>query len=319
MQSIRLKFAWLLLIPVAGGLGGVAWYFSTGAADDAGVLSPEAAAADIVIAPSVAPSDLVTVPLGVENVPDIAQGTDVESEIRGNCPWPPTPGTWRTLDERCQSAVAEYGANEHWRFVFAKDPLETRRAVVDALDDPQCHVAEDELRPDLYEACAAEAMVRLGELQESCVYFLHWDPEDVYEQARKGISRIAAEAASQDQYYDRVEVQQISDAYVLWKFHSCRSAENALEWVDALPSPADPLGPGERDSARRGGLPYTQRLDLREAARRLGYPYSAEELENLAYMKELGHIRIDDPGIELEDRRAAPPPGVYRQYRSSTG
>ena len=219
----------------------------------------------------------------------------MKTAIKRDCPWPPSPGAWRTLDRPCLSAVEQYGANDHWRFTFEKDPFETRRAVVAALDDPRCRVPAGEVRPDLYEACAAEAMVRLAALQITCVYYLHWNPDETYARGRQSLARTAAEAITQDEYYLEAAKEDITDAYVLWRFHACRSVAGAVDWVDAIPPPLFPLGEAERRHRRGNPLPETQYDDLREAARRLGYRYSRKELAALDHALEDGYVRLDDP------------------------
>ena len=108
---------------------------------------------------------------------------------RRNCPWPPHPSSWHTLDERCETALNRFLLTDDWRRVL-DNPLETRRAVVAALDRPECrpHLGDPqktawgewprwrgEPRPDLLEECASDAIVRLADLQHKCVEWLHQD------------------------------------------------------------------------------------------------------------------------------------------------
>ena len=100
--------------------------------------------------------------------------------IERDCPWPPTLASWTEVSGECDAAMmAVPGIFKGWRWRLSlHDPEETRRTVVAALDDPQCRVGPPgEERPDLYEACAAEALIRFAEMQHSCVTVLgrDWD------------------------------------------------------------------------------------------------------------------------------------------------
>ena len=54
-----------------------------------------------------------------------------------------------------------------WCQVYA-DPAAMRRIVADALRNPECRVAEGQVRLDLREVCAADAIARLAILQQQC-------------------------------------------------------------------------------------------------------------------------------------------------------
>ena len=92
--------------------------------------------------------------------------------VKRHCPWPPDVDTWEVIDAPCLSAMNAMNLHDEWRRILA-DPGGTRRAVVVALDDHQCRVPRGETRPDLYEACAGEAMVLLAELQRKCLETAH--------------------------------------------------------------------------------------------------------------------------------------------------
>ena len=184
----RLTSAWML-ISVAALLGVTAWLFWAAPADNPwDDTSP--------IATLLPPGPATESPEPAMDTPKGAMGS-LEDEspelavaaIKRACPWPPTPSTWRELDDSCLGVMAQHEANDQWRFAFEKDPFETRRAVVAALDDAVCHVPADETNPALREACAAEAMVRLAALQDSCVYGLHWDAEEVFARGRAELAR----------------------------------------------------------------------------------------------------------------------------------
>ena len=101
-----------------------------------------------------------------------------EAEVERVCPWPPDPLSWQVLDAVCLEAMDAFMMNDRWRRVLDDDHLGTRRAVVEALNRPDCRVppavdadgplTPGEVRTDLRETCAAGAMVRLAELQALC-------------------------------------------------------------------------------------------------------------------------------------------------------
>ena len=154
-----------------------------------------------------------------------------------------------------------------WRRPLA-DAVGTRRAVAAALDDPQCQVAlsegwPGEIRPDLYETCSAEAMLRLASLQDKCVERLHTDWEKVWS---RSFGRAAEIADTQEKYHRMVESENESRAGLYWETYLCRRVPpEAFEWIEALPVP-----PGDPTANRYGRPPITQSLDLYAAARRLG-------------------------------------------------
>ena len=108
-----------------------------------------------------------------------ASGGPVSSwdRVKADCPWPPDPDTWRGLGEDCEAALGRSSVSfnyDGWMDAL-EDPAGTRRTVVATLDRPECRVPRGESRPDLYEACAAEALVRLAKLQSTCVGLLRGD------------------------------------------------------------------------------------------------------------------------------------------------
>ena len=205
--------------------------------------------------------------------------------IRHDCPMPVHPDTWHSLDEHCVAAMARVddGESSAKLYRLIQDANAIRQAVVAALDDPECRLPpmeprdadipwnrwprwRGEPRPDLHERCAAEAMVRLAELQVECVATNaadhardHWLAKAHWEQA-------AAEASlSQDEYYRLLSSEDLDNASVFWKAFMCRSADDALVWVEALPEPL-----GDPADWRYHRPPYSQALDLYDTARRLG-------------------------------------------------
>ena len=118
------------------------------------------------------------------------------------------------------------------------DARGTRRAAAVALDDAQCHVPIGEGRPDLREACAADAMVRLARLQSRCMVMAHKDWKMAIAKSAGRAGRVAAlRGGSQEEYIRLVEEVDSNLAHSLWKVYMCRSEMDALEWLEALPRP----------------------------------------------------------------------------------
>ncbi len=159
-----------------------------------------------------------------------------------------------------------------------------------ALDDPQCLVPPDETRPDLYRQCAADSLVQLADLQSHCTHLLNGEPENVFDNDAKRTGW----ASGQADYFEFEEREHLANAVALWKHDVCRrlSTDLAATWIDAIPPPPDPLRKGERHP-RKFGLPHTQELDLKEVARRLGYPLSSHDLDRLKLHREFGHSSLD--------------------------
>ena len=210
--------------------------------------------------------------------------------VERDCPWPPTPSGWWTLDGRCLETLNRLYLDDGWRRVL-DDPGGTRAEVVAALDRSECRVptpVEDdgtldwpgETRPDLREACGAGAMVRLADLQDRCVEWLHTDWQRVYD-----IWRIAMNdpSESQTQYYRLVDGYNRNMVRVYWEVHTCRSVRpDAFDWIDALPAPPGDLS-SPLVSPARSLVELTQKPDLYEAARRLGWEFPDRMLRYLEY------------------------------------
>ena len=235
-----------------------------------------------------------TTPAGRADVaaaePGVAGAAAKWEAVKRHCTWPPEPSAWSVLDGPCLSAMNALHLDAKWRWVM-DDPTGTRRTVVAALDDSQCHVPTGESRPDLYEACAAEAMVRLARLQGLCFERAHTDWGVVIPRARARSLRHAIEIGGgrHEEYLRAVEEINTSDAYVLWAAYTCRTAMDALDWLEALPRPPgnmanaglevyDPLFNGREDLVNtdfQGFVDYaapslTQYVELIALARRLG-------------------------------------------------
>lgn len=219
--------------------------------------------------------------------------------VKAACPWPPLPSSWQVLDEPCLSAMNRLDddpdgfAPPGWRDVLLEDPLGTRRAVAAALARHDCSavaLAEDwpgETRHALREACAADAMVRLAEVQDKCVERLHTDWEAVHARSQAMIEDISD---SQEKYHRLVEDDHRRGAFIYWETYMCRTVPpQAFDWIEALPVP-----PGDPTARRRNRPPITQALDLYDAARRLGAEIPDWALGQLELIAEIENRREQD-------------------------
>lgn len=133
------------------------------------------------------------------------------------------------------------------------DPVGARRAVAEALDRPECRAPlseswPGEVRPDLYKACSAEAMLRLASLQDKCVERLHTDWEKVWS---RSVGRAEEIADTQEKYHRMVESDHYARANNYWRTYTCRTVPpEAFEWIEALPVP-----PGDPTANRYGRPP----------------------------------------------------------------
>ena len=206
--------------------------------------------------------------------------------VAPHCPWPPHPASWHVLAEPCEAALNRFYLTDDWRRVLDDAPG-TRRTVAAALEDPDCRPYDADPqktawsewprwrgkpRPELREACAADAMVRLAKLQHTCVQRLRvdrvgLDRVDQYDDTTRDIDDRAAEQAwDQEAYYRTVAAHHFSLAYSYWENHMCRSVPaTAFDWLDGLPEP-----PGDQMRSFALLSPNTQVLHLYDAARRLG-------------------------------------------------
>ncbi len=201
--------------------------------------------------------------------------------VKRHCPWPPADArSWAVLDAPCLSALSAIGLYDEWRRILA-DPGGTRRAVAAALDDQACRVPRGESRPDLHGACAADAMVRLAELQRKCLEKAHMDWQVVHDE---GMARDHRISDTQQQYHRAVVKHNRSLALHLWEAHMCRADMAALAWIEALPEPPGDLADAGREHFSeliedgQGGTTLvslvaprlTQDAELYALARRLG-------------------------------------------------
>ena len=197
--------------------------------------------------------------------------------VKRHCPWPPDVASWEVIDPPCLSAMNAMRFDDEWRRILA-DPGGTRRAVVVALDDHQCRVPRGESRPDLFEACAASAMVVLAELQRKCVETAH---VNMHRDKRNSVRWWEGIEETQEEYHRRAESDAEGLAYGLWKTYMCRADMDALAWIEALPEPPDDLSYAGRQiyvSPEDSGTSFgslrsprlTQDAELYALARRLG-------------------------------------------------
>ena len=215
--------------------------------------------------------------------------------VERHCPWPPEPSSWQVLDEPCLPGMNRRWLGEGWRRAL-DDPLAARHAVEAALDLPECHVPVGEIRTDLHDACAAEAMVEVALLQLKCAKRVRQDPEELFAFGQRTLDG----ADSQEQYHRRVEDERKGDAGILWEVYMCRTVPpEAHEWIVGIPEPeGDPasrhggwkVAEYEEGSAYDAGVyeagpmkvlvATSQHAELYAAARRLGAapvpPYAPE-------------------------------------------
>ena len=112
-----------------------------------------------------------------------------------------------------------------WRDVFDA-PSATRGQVEVALGRAECLVAEGGYEPDLKEACAAEALARLGILHAACVPFLARDSDADYWEARwlYEFDRLDEEVPEKGPEYNRRHAV-IAEARIhfAWRLQRCRA------------------------------------------------------------------------------------------------
>ncbi len=282
----------LLVFSVAA-LGAVAWSFWPAPATTQPPVTPPQSETAILVPrlPAVPPPPEAATPAedgaggGVPELNldwrDQATLDQLVEVARRHCPWPPHPSSWYTLHESCETALNRFFLTDDWGRVL-DNPLATRHAVGAAFDNPECrpHAADPqktswrewprwrgELRPELREACAADDMVRLADLQHKCIERLHTDWTKLADMRIDRVDRMAVEHSyTQEHYYRVVEDEHVNRVRVYWETHMCRSVDPAaFAWLDALPVP-----PGDPAAPRYNRPSITQWRLLYDAARRLG-------------------------------------------------
>ena len=180
-------------------------------------------------------------------------GASKWERVERHCPWPPTPDAWTEVSGECDAAMMDLDGTHYPDWL--RDTEETRRAVVAALDDPQCRVPPGETRVDLHGACAAEAMVRVAKMQHACLYVLG---KDWSNRPETGLGSV--ERGDLEEYHRLVDGAEHMFARRMWGYSLCaRLPPGVLGWIDTLPAP----------SGETSFVP-TQAPELFEAARRLG-------------------------------------------------
>ena len=223
---------------------------------------------------------------------------------RRHCTWPPHPTSWYVLDEPCETALNGFFLTDDWRRVL-DNPVGTRHAVTAAFENPECRPhggdpgqasqgewlrLRGEPRPELREACAADAMARLADLQHKCIERLHQDWTRIYDKGTESLDRIATEKSyTQERYHRLVQDEHYRYIRICWETHMCRSVRPAaFEWVDALPEP-----PGDPAAPRYNRPPISQWLLLYDAAERLGADIP----------EKVSHLLASDRQRELSNAR----------------
>ena len=166
-------------------------------------------------------------------------------EIRAACP--SLIGEFTT---ECESALERRFAGE-WRQrprafvagvtdeeIFALDGS-TYIAVRDALARRECRVPPGQMRPDLSESCAADAMARLGLLHFACDRWAARDPdgsarlrlESRFENERWEVEPDNAEWLDQEGYLASREHNELVAYERSWAYRKCRAMPTeALDW-----------------------------------------------------------------------------------------
>ena len=200
--------------------------------------------------------------------PPVPAAVPVVSRVERDCPWPPTLDSWTEVSSECDAAMMEVSIHMGWRLSL-RDPEETRRTVVAVLDDPQCRVPPGEKRPDLYETCAAEALIRFAEMQHSCVNVLGRDWDTWERTSRKLMEPRILKTGDLEEHHRLAEVGDRMFATLLWGHSLCsRIPPGVLDWLDVLPVPE--ANPEQQLKYYPGSPVPTQAHELREIARRLG-------------------------------------------------
>ena len=194
----------------------------------------------------------------VAALPDDAGSEDVTDDesrfwesVKRYCPWPPDPSSWQVLDEPCLSVMNRRELDEMWRLAL-DHPLAAWRAASAALADPECDVPEGQIRPDLYEACAADAIIRIAALQFKCAERVRQDPEGIFDHG----SRMDDMADDQEEFHRWAEDTHRSRAHAFWTIYTCRTVpREALDWIAAIPEPEDVRLPWVRTGSGKKAMP----------------------------------------------------------------
>ena len=164
--------------------------------------------------------------------------------------------------------------DDEWRSVL--DEPAAWHAADASLERDECIVPKGEVRPDLREACAADAMVQVALLQRKCARRVHQNTEELFLVGQQ----MPDQVDGQEEYHREEQDTRQAAAYHFWEVFTCRTVPAAAhEWIPAIPEPeGDPasLDFEWKPIAAAGGLSRgvllqpTQAGDLFAAAHRLG-------------------------------------------------
>ena len=221
--------------------------------------------------------------------------------------WRLCPSLWGKFSDDCMAALeARYvdrpgqlrrfsmppfppGTPITWRQVYA-DPAATRRIVADALRNPQCRVAEGQVRLDLREVCAADAITRLAILQQQCGVILEDTTDSTAQWLRESaLSRLENDASlDSDEYHRRRTEEDEGGFWGAWHVRKCRAAESTVTaWLPEFPAP-----PEDSDTRIHSGI-YDQAKYLIPAAARRGSEWAlARTLGSVAHINAMAELDL---------------------------
>ena len=188
-----------------------------------------------------------------------------------------------------------------WREVYA-DPAATRRIVADALRNPECRVPEGQVRPDLGEVCAADAMTRFAILQQQCgtILLKHNSDADrqwVWEEVSSRIEN--NKSLDFDEYHRRRTNLDEDEFWGEWHVRKCRAARARRQGLAAGVSSA--AGRPSTRIYREGSMvgilhvmrTYDQGKHLIPAAARLGSEWAlARTLDSAAHINAMAEFDL---------------------------
>ena len=172
-----------------------------------------------------------------------------------------------------------------WRHVF-ENPSALHAQVDVATRDPACRLRENQFRPDLREACAADSMARLGVLHRACRRPLDWEDDgnpyfngwrQWWEEFRTGL-----EQTDRGDYWQQIAELEESELHFAWRMAKCRAVPKV-----AL-APLDQLRPSSHYVAK-----HDQRDQLVFAAARLGSVWAIGVGSSWSKLGEGGKVAVE--------------------------
>ena len=153
-----------------------------------------------------------------------------------------------------------------WRDVFT-DPMALRRRVDEAAARAECRAMEGESRPELRDACAADAFARLSVLYRACGRILYWDGNEYHdgwafewEWERRWLHEDVRDSKERAR---RTATLAESELHFAWRLRKCRTVPaEAVSRVFALWLPP-------HHATRKN-----QYVELLQVAARLGSPWA---------------------------------------------